>query len=94
MIHSEDDVDQIIQEMLLFECGTPKQCELFDLVLVWHDVGDARELWENNWLDICAREVRKAKSEAEQVTAHNHALRLVEETLEHFPDECEDLHVG
>ena len=38
----------------------------------------------NNWPDICAREVRKAKSEADKVTAHNNALRLVEETLEHF----------
>ena len=28
--------------------------------------------------------MRKAKSEADKVTAHNNALRLVEETLEHF----------
>ena len=65
---------------MLFECGTPKQCELFALVYV----GDARELWENNWPEIFAREVRHAKSEAEKVTAHNNALILVEETLEHF----------
>ena len=84
LIHSADDVDQIIQEMMLFECGTPNQCELFALVLVWHDVGDARELWAQNWLDMCATEVRMAKSEADKVKAHNHALILVEDTLEHF----------
>ena len=62
LIHSADDIYHIIQEIMLFECGTPNQCELFALVLVWHDVGDTRELWENIWPDICAREVRKAKA--------------------------------
>ena len=42
LIHTADDVDEIVQEMLMFECGTPKQCELFALVLVWHDVGDTQ----------------------------------------------------
>ena len=57
LIHSTDDVDQIVQEMLLFECGTSKQCELFALILVWHDVGDAREPWGRNWRDIAAKGV-------------------------------------
>ena len=54
-IHTSDDVDQIIQARLLFECGTPNQCELFALVLVWHDVGDTRELWATNWPHFARR---------------------------------------
>ena len=44
-----EEVDHIIKEMMDSQCGWNKQCELFALLLVWHDIGDARELREKNW---------------------------------------------
>ena len=61
LIQTTDEVDKIIEEMLLFECGTSKQCELFAFVFVWHDVGDARELWERHWRFLAAKDLLKAK---------------------------------
>ena len=41
-----EEVDHIIKEMMDSQCGWNKKCELFALLLVWHDIGDARELWK------------------------------------------------
>ena len=58
-----EEVDHIIKEMMDSQCGWNKQCELFALLLVWHDIGDARELWEKNWENIVARELVQDNSE-------------------------------
>ena len=43
-----NEVDHILEEYLNSNVFMNKQCELFALILVWHYVGDARELWERN----------------------------------------------
>ena len=62
LLHNVDEVDQISEEMIAFECGLAKQCDLFALILVWHDVSDARELWARNWRQIAATDLRKLKN--------------------------------
>ena len=104
LMQNVDEIDQILEEYLNSTDSLSKQCELFALILVWHEVGDARELWEKNWRQIVAKDkgYRKAKTEAERAAntptateatdahqhiaakVHNNALRLVEDTLEHF----------
>ena len=63
-----DEVDHILEEYLNSTASVSKQCELFALILVWHEVGDARELWEKNWRQIVAKDkgYREAKTEAER----------------------------
>ena len=46
LMQNSDDVDLIITEMMNSECSWNKQCELFALLLVWHDIGDVRQLRE------------------------------------------------
>ena len=104
LMQNVDEIDQILEEYLNSTDSLNKQCELFALILVWHEVGDARELWEKNWRQIVAKDkgYREAKTEAERAAntpkateaaaayesiaakVHNNALRLVEDTLEHF----------
>ena len=56
-------------------------CDFFALLLVWHDVGDARDLWQRSWRDLAQDDLRRGASEA---TAHNNVLHLVEQTLSRF----------
>ena len=46
LIRNVDEIDHILQEYLSSTTSLSKQCELFALILVWHDVGDARDLWK------------------------------------------------
>ena len=48
---------------------------------MWHDVGDARELWERSWRELAKVDLDRGVPEA---TAHNDVLRLVELTLMRF----------
>ena len=84
LMRNIDDVDQILTEMMDANCGVPKQCELFALILVWHDIGDARELWERNWPNIVAKSLLNNATEDNKINEHNNALRLVDDTLQHF----------
>lgn len=80
-VQSISEVRFILDEILNTQTPLAKSCELFAYVLVWHDVGDARDVWDNNWRNIAALEVRHGHSEVE---VHNRTLRHVELTLEHI----------
>ena len=82
LVRNIDDVDHILEEMFATNCSENKQCELFALILVWHDVGDARGLWERHWREIV--KLRPEDTDADQAIKHNNALRMVDNTLEHF----------
>ena len=56
-------------------------CDFFALLLVWHEMGDARDLWERTWRELARADLAK---EIPEPTAHNNALRLVEDTLSRF----------
>ena len=76
-----EEVDHIIKEMMDSQCGWNKQCELFALLLVWHDIGDARELRGMSWQNIVARELAQDNSEDNKTRWHNNALRLIDTVL-------------
>ena len=81
LLQSSEELELIIEEMLGTQCSMAKACETFALILVWHDVGDARDAWAKSWRHMVGLDLRHGASE---VAAHNAALRHVELTLDHF----------
>ena len=52
LMKSDQEIDFILQEMIGSQCSMSHMCDFFALLLIWHEVGDARELWEHNWRDF------------------------------------------
>ena len=82
LMQSEDEFEQTLEEILATNVSTSKMCEFFALMLVWHDIGDARRIWENCWESLAHDFLFRCPQCPK--TAHNEALRLVSLTLEYY----------
>ena len=49
LMKNENEVEVVLQKILHIEGSPVKLAEFFALLLVWHDIGDARDLWINSW---------------------------------------------
>ena len=81
LLQSSEELELILEEMLGTQCSMAKACETCALLLVWHEIGDARDAWAKCWRQMVGLELRHGASDA---AAHNAALRHVELTLDHF----------
>jgi hypothetical protein len=81
LMANDEEIEFIVQEMIGTQCSTSEMCDFFALILVWHDVGDARDLWTNTWRDLATTFLHRGLSD---VNAHNEVLRLIDHTLSRF----------
>ena len=88
LLKNTSEMEFILQEMMDVETSAQKMCEFFALLLVWHDVGDAREVF-----DSCQENFRRAFDPCgTQSDAYvmNEALRLIDLTLSQFGLSCNE----
>ena len=86
LLQSEEEFEHTLKEILETKCSTAKMCEFFALMLIWHDVGDARSIWENCWEKLGDTFLRKKPhgDELPPPIAHNKVLDLVALTLDFY----------
>ena len=49
IVSDTNEIQSILKELIDTQVSTAKMCEFFALLLIWHAVGDASELWSDNW---------------------------------------------
>lgn len=81
LLRSHGEVEFILEEMLATQASTSLVADAFALLLVCHDVGDAREIWQNSWKEIGHVFSKDGHSD---IKVHNLTLDLIDNTLNTF----------
>ena len=92
LIQSDKEIELTLEEFILSECSPIKLCDFFALLLIWHEVGDARPIWDAYWEDF-ARLFMQPLPHGRALPApfaHNQALQLVDGCLRRFSMRASD----